>query len=77
MNTKKTLVALGHVFIVAIGYTVTGIAYGAVKPKGLVENTLTTMGSFALGLNAARKFGEEYTTLCKEAFDVDVSAHFT
>lgn len=77
MNTKKALVAFGHVSIIAIGYAVAAVVDRAAKPKGVVDHTLTTLGSFALGLTAARKFGEEYTTLCKEAFDVDVSAHFT
>lgn len=77
MDTRKTLVALGYVFNLAIGYTVPAVVFGLTKPKGVVESTLTTMGSFALGINVARKFNEEYTTLCKDAFDVDVSAHFT
>lgn len=76
MNTRKALIAFGHVSIIAIGYTVAAMVDRTVKPKGVVENTLTTLGEFALGLNAARAFGEVYTSLCKDAFDVDVSDHF-
>lgn len=76
MNTRKALIAFGHVSIIAIGYTVAAMVDRTVKPKGVVENTLTTLGEFALAFGAAMKFNEGYVHLCKDAFDVDVSDHF-
>ena len=76
MDTEKKLVIAEQVCEFAIGWTVGGIMLAAVKPKGVVDKTLTLIGSSALAFVAGRVFNKEFVEVCDNAFNVDLSDKF-
>lgn len=66
MNTKKTFETVGKIGAFGIGWAIGGMVNTIAKPKGVVDNVLTTIGSMGIAFIVGTAFAKEYNNVFGE-----------